>query len=348
MRNSTRIILALSLISAMVGGGSVSATYAWYQLSADKSIEIDGTSFGRSTDLKIGFVSNAHLTSDNLIFDLANSELENKDIYWCDSVTITSDIVEYVLNSNGYSSENIYPITSGSFNRGQKDFNLYEPPLLNCTFNEYHSLASTNQYIHLSLAFMSRGGYSTSSSVNEGSKIYLSDFNIAGKAKDATRVRFASETLGNILTSPSDMQDGYTLVGGPLDLDQDGEFDYRQDTKKEIFYGQHDEDIDYDLPYEDDAKNVDRNFDSFANPNHSSGVYPIKDTDKTATKAYYEAMNKYIYTGVEESVLPLTETDEYGIGFLDIDIFLEGWDHDLINSVIGSSIGLAMEFGIGE
>lgn len=348
MRNSTRIVLALTLVSLMVGGGSVSATYAWYQLSADKSIEIDGTSFGRSTDLKIGFVSSAYLTSDSLTYDLANSQLESKDIYWVDDVTVTSDIVEYVLEETGYSDGEIFPITSGAFNTGQTDFNLYDPPLLNCTFSEYHSDASSNQYIHLSLAFMSSGGYSTSSTVNEGSEIYLTDFSIAGQAKNSSRVLFSSDTLGKVLTSPTDDEDGYTLVGGPLDLDQDGEFDYKNETKKEIFYGQRDLEVSYGDAYEEDLETVDRNFDSFANPNHSEGVYPVTDVDATAAKAYYESTGNYIYTGVEEDVSPLAITDDNGIAFLDIDIFLEGWDTDLINSVIGSNIGLSMEFGIGE
>lgn len=348
MKNSTRILLALTLISLMIGGGSVSATYAWYQLSADKSIEIDGTSFGRSTDLKIGFVSSAHLISDKLTYDLTNSELESRDIYWVDDEAVTSDIVEYVLEETGYSDGDIYPITSGAFNYGQDDFVLYEPPLLQNTFSQYHSFASTNQYIHLSMAFMSSGGYSTSSIANAGSKIYLSDFSIAGLAKNSSRVRFYSETLGNVLTSPTDEDDGYTLVGGPLDLDQDGEFDYKNDTKKEIFYGQRDLDVTYGEPYAEDLKTVDRNYDSFANPNHTAGVYPIDNVEETASKANYESINKYIFTGFEEDVSPLAVTDDYGIAFLDVDIFLEGWDTDLINSVIGSTIGISMEFGIGE
>jgi hypothetical protein len=348
MRNSTRIVLALTIVSLMVGGGSVSATYAWYQLSADKSIEIDGTSFGRSTDLKIGFVSSAHLTSDSLTYDLSNSTLESKEIYWVDDVTVESELVEYVLTQNGYSDGDIYPITSGAFNEGQDSFTLYEPPLLNCTFSQYNAVASTNQYIHLSLAFMSSGGYSTSSTVNEGSEIYLSDFSIAGTAKNSSRVRLSSDTLGNILTSPTEDEDGYTLVGGPLDLNQDGEFDYRNDTKKEIFYGQRDLDVTYGTPYASSVETVDRNYDSFANPNHTAGVYPVDNVEATASKAYYESINNYIFTGLEENISALTETDEYGIAFLDMDIFLEGWDTDLINSVIGSTIGISMEFGIGE
>jgi len=347
MRNSTRIVLGLSLLSLAIAGGSVSATYAWYQLSADKSIEINGTSFGRSTDLQIGFVSDVELNSDSLSYDAENSLLEGKDIYWNNDEAISSDVVSYVLNETGYSDGDVFPITSGKFDKGD-DFNLYQPPLNMVSFENLHRDAESQQYIHLELAFKTSGGYSTVSDVTEGTNIYLSSFKIAGTAKSAIRVRLSSDNIDNAIIDPTATEDGYTLVGGPLDLDQDGEYDYDETTKKEFYYGQNDENLTYGNAYSKDITTTNRNYDCFDNPNQTAGVIPLNNLDQVSAKANYETIDNYIYTGIEEGIPAMCVTDENGIGFLNFDIYLEGWDTSLINNLIGTTVGTAIEFSIGE
>jgi len=331
----------------MIAGGSVSATYAWYQLSADKSIEINGTSFGRSTDLQIGFVSDVELTSDSLSYDTENSALEGKDIYWNKDEAISSDVVSYVLNETGYSDGDVFPVTSGKFDKGD-DFNLYQPPLNMVSFEALHRDAENKQYIHLELAFKTSGGYSTVSDVTEGTKIYLSSFKIAGTAKTAIRLRLSSDNLDNAIIDPTAEDDGQTIVGGPLDLDQDGEYDYNETTKKEVYYGQNDSVVTYGDKYTKDINTTNRNYDCFDNPNQTAGVIPISNVDQLASKANFESLDKYIYTGIEEGIPAMCVTDENGIGFLNFDIYLEGWDTSLINNLIGTTVGTAIEFSIGE
>ena len=346
-------------MTAIIFGGTVSATYAWFQLNQDKQIQVSGTSFGKSEDLTIGFVSDAKLDHDGLIYDEDASTEEDKNIYWAGDEQISSDLVKYIVQANGYSDGDIYPLTSAEHSADSDDFFLYESPALGCSFESLKREADKNFYIHISFAFkLSGGSGSTSSAPVKNGKVYMSDYQLSGSAKSAVRVHVSSDsvTSGSVssIINPTASTDGYTLVGGPLDLDQDGEYDHYVDqtTKeyKEFFYGQNRSDPIYSSAYTDTVYDSRPNLDCFTNPNHTKGVIPLADSGSYASRAYYSSLQNYLYLGEgadNSSIVPMCVTDSNGIGFMDLDIYLEGWDKTLINQVIGSTIGTSISF-IGD
>lgn len=335
----------------------MSATYAWFQLNQDKQIQVSGTSFGKSEDLTIGFVSNVDLDYEGLVYDADASTKEDKKIYWASGEQVPSDLVKYIVQSNGYSDGNIYPLTSAEHSASSDDFYLYESPAIGCTFESVKREADKKSYIHISFAFkLSGGSGSTSLAPVENGKVYMSDYQISGSAKSAARVHVssdsvtASSTVSSII-NPTASTGGYTLVGGQLDLDQDGEYDHYVDpiTKedKEFFYGQNNSDVIYGSAYTDTVHDNKPNLDCFTNPNHTKGVIPLTDTGSYASGAYYSSLQNYLYLGAgadNSNIVPMCVTDSNGIGFMDLDIYLEGWDKTLINQVIGSTIGTSISF----
>ncbi len=337
----------------------MSATYAWFQLSQDKQIEVSGTSFGKSEDLTFGFVSDVPLTYDGITYSAEDSALEGKNIYWCDTNIASSDLVKYIISENGYSSGTMFPVTSGKYEVGDSDFSLSDAPYYGCTYDSYNKAADKTSYYHVSFAFKVKGGAnSTSNDPVNGAKVYMSDYQISGTSKDAVRMHLSSNTITNSESSsiirPTSSSSGSTYVGGALDLDQDGEFDYAYSStdKKlhEIFYGQNDSDISYKEAYADTVNTTSKNLDCFTNPNHREGVLPLGDVSSFASRADYSSLDSYLYKGNgadNSNVTPMCTTDVNGIGFLDMDIYMEGWDHSLINQEIGSTIGTSIAFANG-
>lgn len=359
MKTTTRIIAGLAMVTAIIGGGTASAAYAWYQLNQDKVINLSGTSLGKSADLKIGFVSDTALSYEGLSYSDTDSTASGKPIYWSENKTVPSDMVKYVLQTTGYSYSDLYPITSGAYNKGDV-FNLYDAPYPYGTFKNSHDLAAKNLRIHLSLAFKVLGGSGATSEAGASDRgVYLSAFQLAGSAKNSVRLHLSSTNLSTIVNPMASAQ-GNTLVGGPLDLNQDGIFDYAKaedGNYYEVCYGQYtgwetdNSALIYGAPYSATVHSTDRNYDCFVNPNHDKGVYPLSQVSSYASTAYYENMASYLYEsdmGDYTSLTPLCITDANGLGFLDIDIYMEGWDLSLINNVIGSSIGTSFSFAPGE
>jgi hypothetical protein len=356
MKTSQRILIGLSMMSLIIGGGTASATYAWYQLNQDKTISVSGTSFGKGTNMEIGFVSDVDLSYEGLTYGQTDSTNEGKKIYWADNPSdVGSDIVKYVLDSNGYASDVLYPVTSGKYTKGN-DFKLYSSPKQGWSFDEVaNEKVDKLNYIHLTFAFKLSGGSNTTSNAGVvDSPIYLSDCQISGSIRNAVRMHIGSNSAETLI-NPSSSAD-YTYVGGALDLDQDGQFDTFTDSDglaKEYFYGQNESALEYGDAYTDTVVSPSANVNCFVNPSHAKGVIPLKSTNsyyEFASKANYESMSDYIYqlsNGNTGTVSYISKTDSFGIAFLDIDVFAEGWDHSVINSEIGHNFGVSLTFTNG-
>lgn len=364
MKNRFKILIALSLVTVLVGFGSASATYAWYQLNLTKSISLRGTSLGHSAGLQIGFVTDADLSSiteltkytpedasadygGSLYFLNTSQEDQDKN----KNQSLTSDIVSRVLNIEGYSSSDIYPITPGAREAGEKIDAFYEPPGYKSTFESYHPAATKKEYIHLGLAFLTM--------TNDGnpvpSNVYLEDyaFSATQNANEAVRFYFESP-IGDFnlaeVFKPASSEAGTTRVGGPLDLDQDGVYDYL--NGKEVFYGQKKDgtDVQYGEKYASSLKGVTAvpNYDCFQAGNRDAGVEPLVNVDDYAATSFYDTLDKFV---VDPSVKasknrPIAHSDNNGIALLNIDIYLEGWDTHTVNQTVGAEVGATFSFTV--
>ena len=253
MIKRSKIILALSSITVLVCGGTVSATYAWYQLASEKSVNINGTSIDKSVNLVVGLASSVELKDASNYALTYDEELSTTDkyVYWCGDHA-TNTIVSYVLEQNGYSTGDLYPVTSGRFTSSSDEFNLYDSPSHLLTGDRFFKKAKKEFYMHLELVFkVTKVDSIGASSIKPNANIYLSSFDISGDSKNSIRTFFSSKDDSFIL-NPSSKKDGFNYVGGVLDLNADGQYDnmdYADGTTKEVFYGQRDGEVQYGTPY---------------------------------------------------------------------------------------------------
>lgn len=352
MIKRSKIILALSSITVLVCGGTVSATYAWYQLASEKSVNINGTSIDKSVNLVVGLASSVELKDASNYALTYDEELSTTDkyVYWCGDHA-TNTIVSYVLEQNGYSTGDLYPVTSGRFTSSSDEFNLYDSPSHLLTGDRFFKKAKKEFYMHLELVFkVTKVDSIGASSIKPNANIYLSSFDISGDSKNSIRTFFSSKDDSFIL-NPSSKKDGFNYVGGVLDLNADGQYDnmdYADGTTKEVFYGQRDGEVQYGTPYSSTISYHEKNINCFTNPGRTQGVIPLINVDSYAAKANYKSLDTYLYTGDAATSLPLVQTDDKGIGYLSIDYYMEGWDHSLINQVIGTTLGSVIQFVVDE
>ena len=160
---------------------------------------------------------------------------------------------------------------------------------------------------------------------------------------------------------------GETIVAGTLDLKGDGTYDFDFNTKKEVVYGDFDEDT---LAYEteryvipenpetnynlDDVNNTGKNVASTFLAKHAENVFVAKLNDMTLYSAKYDTLETiaplenssgYYYGGK-----PVAHTDatDDNIAYCELTIFLEGWDHAIINDVINAQFNLGLQFEVNR
>jgi hypothetical protein len=363
MKNSQRILIGLAMMAIIMGSGTASAAYAWFQLNQQKEISVSGTAFGKDSNITIGFVSDADLTYAGLTYSATDSTSEGKKIYWCDSQEVTSDLVKYVLKANGYASDTLFPLTSGTYAKGGS-FSLYEAPCYGCNFNFQEKITVQNatevksSYMHLGFAVKVENSGTALGAV-ENASVYLSGLSVTGSSSlvNSCRIHLSSTSNGlSTLVNPTSSVAGSTEVGGALDMDQDGQYDYCKDPNtgenKEFFYGQNASDLVYGEAYGETVTGADKNLVCFDNPYHTKGVLPLEKTNGLyafAAQADYESVGTYVYKEYNATNNAVSKTDANGIGFLDMDIYMEGWDHSLVNEIsgenaIGTSIGATISF----
>lgn len=311
----------------------------------------------------------------HLYFPKENEEEEdgNKDR------RIGPDLVRSVLSTEGFASDVIYPLTSGEYRTGTSlhkdengsytpEANLLLPPEHYCTFNDFHKKAEKKYYIHLGLCFRIKEGKS------RNRNIYLSEYAFtADKARESLRVYMESSRteLASIFKPAAGTREenNFTYVGGHLDLNQDGIYEHRGQTVDgisddyEVFYGQlkdgyslkdvysKNENGEYQRYTDNVSPSPTPNYNCFTASGHEMNTIPLRSDylNYTAT-AEYQSLESYRAQKDEyghfTNVSPVSQTDENGIGFLDVDMYLEGWDPSNINTVIGDQIGSSFSFAI--
>ena len=180
------------------------------------------------------------------------------------------------------------------------------------------------------------------------------------------------------LVNPTDESEttGSTIVAGALDLNFDGAYDYNFGSMKEIIYGEYTGEATYsDSPFvapnpnplvdvNHTGKDIsDENNASTFLAAHSDGAYVVDLTSVALKEAKYDTLatiapevDAYGYFSGGKPVAH-TEADtvtkeqvdytEY-IAYTDLTIYLEGWDHCVINEVISASFNLGLQFEVNR
>lgn len=316
---------------------STCGTFAWFTYATRAYAYYHGVSIGSGT-LQLGFLSEVSL-DDYLDYGLEKETVDNKDIYWVDGDADASTI-NYVLAKNGYATNSLVPVTSGSYASGD-EFSLYQAPKHNQKQDENKALKNT--YLSLSLVFRYIDDIDLVAIPDID--IYLSRADLRSETNIDKAVRIFTTSDEDHLICPAVENDGEINVGGNLDLDGDGYYDHYTDEEGkqyEVAYGEFEH-----LQYEDSpsggSENVNENERTTFLANHALGVYPLDESNSLSKVAQFEGITKFKR---RSQAITKTNSLTQNYAYVDITIFVEGWDLSVIDEEKGSMFALDLEFGV--
>lgn len=334
---------------------SIGATYAWYQYQTFISVGMSGTSIDTTKIFEVGLVSDVVLDSNEFGFN--HETIGDKEVYWI-SGALGEDITEHYLTANGYGTRSLHGTTSGKYVTGQveKDgsdaFMLKRAPSFNDNYLHespvyYHGAAKTD-YLHFELAFKLTEINKNGHGVVQATGVRLADISfksINGDLDKTVRVHFSNDEEGSgFIFNPNSSSDGFDTVGGVLDLLGNGVYDtqYRRGGYYETAYGEF-ETIAYKDAVTTDGRDISGseplyNWNCFE-AEHQNGAYAV-DLEKTE-------WSKSEYLGTKSVITNnkiLSSTNDDGIAFFNMDIYLEGWSSAFTNDVLGSTFSCNLEF----
>ena len=366
--------IAITVVSAFAG--TVSGTLAWYSYSTRSSLAYVGTSVNQSELLQIGLVcENDYWPNDeghNYMYEthgLTYVYAANSHIYFAKPGSgLKSDVIKEYIAKTGYSATRLEPVTTREYVTGN-DLTLYQP--LVYTHRVNNSYAQSSQYSKIKFAFRVISNSMATASFVGGQKIWLSDATAqasgAGEISRAVRLFFdgTSSSGRKFILNPSDTGSSEVKmpVAGLLNLNPDKYYDFDEDGK-EIIYGDYTIADGYEPTYlASDTAEVDMNNTGdgpqgttfYAKHKGGKYVYANKTeffnnvTPKTATYETFNMIKPLDDNGHLSGGNPLCITDvDSKIALLDLTIWLEGWDHSVINSEIRHKFNLGLEFQINR
>ncbi|MFA6854979.1 MAG: hypothetical protein WCR35_01550 [Bacilli bacterium] len=355
----------LGIISTSLITGFVIISYLGYAVGEHLANATTVSLIDQSDDIgvtEIGFrVPSMIPYADQEKYDLHPDEYQvhgDGYVYWT-STKVSGQAIRYIVNHCGYSANNtIEPVTSGPFQKGQQLNLLSQTELAGVSpYVEQTEDAQKAHYIAFELLFRVAHEQANDFYVGvEDYYIYLSrDIQFYGEDRmvDALRFGFASSLTTDII-NPSRSQGGTTEVGGRLDLDRDGYFDYTLEGSRlnpddpvgyqyEIGYGSFLEPLEADSWGEvltADVPIEDQNALSFYHANSKNGVKPL--LSYTPAVAEYSAFADYTVENPDGEAIAIT--DAKGIAEVSIKIWLEGWDASSIDELRDKTFGANLRF----
>lgn len=350
--------------------GSTAGSLAWYAYSSSTRISFLGTSVAKSLLLNVGIVDNGHAIGDSKLaeFKLVREEIDGKSIVFSQSTNGLDyrAIAEYLKNS-GRASNQLFPLTSRSIGLDldpNDPFKLYKAP--NYGEVNFTAAADPNEYVEIPFAFKvdtvgTMGIVSTD--------VWLTDSQISASGQNidqAVRI-YVNNGQRSFIFKPADktMTNGATNVGGLLDLEGDGTYDYDKLTHEEFYYGECNIDPD-DYVYS--AEEYGKTYEEapFDNVNHVTNTsakstfyakhnYEARTIDLTGIEpltAQYHSfgtikpmtdVNGNHYEGTTGYKLTTTSSIS-GVGYATFVIYIEGWDHVVIDKAVGYKFSLGLRF----
>ena len=336
--------------------GLVCGTFAWYAYATRASIdEYPGTTVANMGELQIGLVSDVPLpysaySSVGLTNHNNDTPTHNgKYIYWCTSEVLHAKAINLVVKSNGYATNAIEPTTSGSDDvLGSRGFHLFRKPTNrdNYDVNLSSSYAPASSYVLIPFVFKTFG--SSESEEDTSGNVYLSDCSLYtsndylndGELHKAVRF-YLKNTSHSCIIAPSYREDGTNEVGGILDLDLDGYYDYNPNTNKELVYGEYNGEYNYQSsPTATNGDIAIENVTSFKS-NHKQGVYAVDENSLVPKIVSYYGLSRLTSREIPAAT---TNSDYDGFSYGEFTIYLEGWDKHVIDQEQESCFNLNLSF----
>ena len=377
--------LGLSTFASLVG--TVSGTLAWYAYSTRATLSYSGTSVSNTVQLQIGIASENLVTfaqEDEMVLD-ETLESENGPHYYFAPVGsgLSSVVINTYLEANGYATNSLSPVTSGSYVHGQEgEFVLKSSPNESSIDNSKPAQHSRFAYIPFVFrVFRSNTMIVTADDYISDVEIWLSDVKVTasqsdedqGQVSKAVRMFVNRYSVGthvydyDFILNPTAEESGATKVGGLLDLTADSYYDYDMDGN-EVIFGEYDESkVSTETPLAEDSGLVDINgshatdFDTFTAQHHKDiNYYSSFAEDAIKTAEYYcfddVKPNRNPQSGALENLNPNDPSsfcftggvEEHYLGRVDMTIYLEGWDFNVVDKEMDHLFDLGLTFEINK
>jgi hypothetical protein len=352
--------------------GAATGTYAWYSYQKDVNVDLVGTTIKADKEIQVGLRSDSVIPEMLEEFRLGEVELETGvkynehdtdsfNVYWIRGNYLT-DILSFFHEKINSAQGVLRAITAGEYATGSaEDIGNLNPaanhwngfkkqPTQTETEWKHSGLVGSDKkdFFYLPLVFRA---ISNEKDAN-GDPIYLPNVEVflseftsedkdveAGSSLDLSsalrcKVDYPShaDTSDNFIFDPNASSSDRLPVGGVLNIGFDPFYDYDHFTNKEIPYGEWDGPVVYEANpvAADGILTIDECSTFYAN--HKKDVYRI-DLNQShpcvcETLARSAAVNPSLQAGNG-----LTRTNTYNhYGYVDLSIYLEGWDENIVNS----------------
>ena len=350
--------------------GSTAGSLAWYAYSSSTRISFVGTSVAKSVLLNVGIVDNNHYISDEKVeqYKLEREEIDSKSIVFSKSTNgLDYRAISEYLKGSQHASNQLFPLTTRSIglNLNPSDsFKLYKAP--NYGETNLTALADISDFVEIPFAFKV-DTVGTSGVV--ATDVWLTESSITASGQNidqAVRV-YINNGQRSFIFKPADktMTNGATNVGGLLDLEGDGTYDYDKLDQKEYYYGESNIDPqdytwsvdEYGIPYDeadfDNVNHVTNTSDkSTFYAKHNFEAKTIDLTGVTPLTAGYHSfgtikpmtdINGNHYEGATGYKIATTSPVS-GVGYATFTIYIEGWDNVVIDKAVGYKFSLGLRF----
>ena len=380
LKAANLVVLGLASMTVVCLAGSSLGTLAWYAYSTRAKMAYSGTAVRQTEQLQIGLLWGSTGKSRDTTFEedygVEYTVLGENAYYFMPAGTgFSSSAINYYLQKNGSATVELAPVSSRVYSRSAdyksgSEFKLYSAPSYTHGLSDVKALS--RDYSVLPFAFR------ILSSTVEG---FVPDQDIwmtgavaqAEGTKDVSdAVRVHTKNLSNgveFILSPNAETKGTTKVAGLLDLNGDHYYDFVRDGAdfKELIYGQLDGEIAMSSEiFASDVAGADADINGTGGTSvettdmstfyamHREGVegYRAFPSD-SRLEASYLCVDDIKPTNEDEDGkfqggVPIAHTsdDEIALARVDLTVYLEGWDHSIINNNIDAMFNLGLQFEI--
>ena len=375
MKKEKKLSLRLGLMAGLISLamlGSTAGSLAWYAYSRSVTLSFVGTTIASSSLLNVGLIDDEGIfTQQDLVtYNLeklkATSDPDSHTIVWSKSRNGFSLLaIRHYLSHAHYAVSSLKPVTTGSMEyneyNGENDtFVLYRSPEFSET--SFVHAAQKDSYVVLPLAFRV---LDEDSQHLAGKNIWLTEAGVSADSHAESSVRLFVDGTNHFLMKPSDISNDVhgTDVGGLLSLGPGDYYDADSDDK-EYCYGEFEHTPVYSAlsasEYEvfDNVNHVTeiseattfyaKHRDGVLVPDIAAAVpKQQKHAGVSLIKPSVKPNGELYHNDTDGNGFPVANTSGEGdIGYATITIFIEGWDHAVIDQKAGYEFNLELKFEI--
>lgn len=388
--------LTVATMSSVLG--AVSGTLAWYAYSTRATVAYSGTSVNNAVQLQIGIASPVEINDFPASAEVEEVQrFEGDPLYYYFApvgVGLSHEVISTYLETAGYASNSLSALTSGSFNgtlSNGEALDLKSSPQDGTKFSA--RAANPAHYSQIPFVFRVLLNNEPTSAVDEAhlgeyysadASLWLTDAKVRAsevEGNEGSKVHEAIRMYMNpnsdkdgsnkgFIYNPTADAEGYTTVGGLLDLTGDEYYDFDEDG--EIIYGEYEGMEDED--FLNDKRQAGLTTDSGFVDINGSGVTNRRTTFTAKHKANVDYFNNYnginfkkahyvskneVYptrdpiTGdfkAEDMAKAICKTDanDHYLARLDMTVYLEGWDFAVVDEEYEHMFDLGLTFEINK